>query len=58
MKGNKTLWRQRLFMSRQTKQKVEVNSVTTKKFLSRQEVEEQYKRNVATKKSCCDIMKI
>ena len=31
--------------------------VATKKFISRQEVGEQYKRNVATKKSCCDIMK-
>ena len=37
-------------MSRQTKHEVEVNSVATKKSLSRQEVEKQYKKNIATKK--------
>ena len=37
-------------MSRQTKHEVEVNFVTTKKSLLRQEVKNQYKKKVATKK--------
>ena len=37
-------------MSRQTKHKVEVNSIATKKSLSEEEVEKQYKKNVAIKK--------
>ena len=49
-KGNKPLSRQRSFLSRQTKHEVEVNFVATKKSLLRQEVEKQYKKNVATKK--------
>ena len=50
IKGNKTLSGQRSFLSRQTKHEVEVNFVSTKKSLPRQEFEKQYKKNVATKK--------
>ena len=40
---------QRWFLSRQTKHKVEMNSVVTKKSLSQQEVEKQYKKTIAIK---------
>ena len=49
IKGNKSLSRQRRFLLRQTKHEVEMNSVTTKKSLSRQEVKKQYKKTVVTK---------
>ena len=44
-KANRTLSRQRLSLSQQTKHEVEVNYVATRNYLSQQEVEERYKRN-------------
>ena len=49
MGDNKTLSRQRSFMSRKTQHEVEVNSVVTQTSIVVTEVEKNYKKVVATK---------
>ena len=50
LKDKKTLSRQRIFMSRQTQHKVEVNSFATKTSIVETKDEKNYKKNVGTQK--------